>query len=151
MLILTNGKIKGIVQTKFIGRTIQYMQFKYNGKRIIFVNVHMSPEGNPGKRIKVAKKLLKFVNKFKKDIYIIAGDFNTKPNEIIYKMMLKDGYKSVVKEFMGKEQLTYPSDNPDRCLDYIWVKGKVIIKNVELTKESNATDHVGIKAVLDIK
>ena len=37
MLTILNKKIKGTIQTKFIGRILQYTEFEYNKKQILFL------------------------------------------------------------------------------------------------------------------
>ena len=65
--------------------------------------------------------------------------------------MKKNNFKSVIKETFDKELNTFPSKYPNRCLDYIWVKGtNYKILKAKLFGNFKATDHKGIKLVLDI-
>ena len=45
-----------------------------------------------------------------------------------------------------------PSNNPIKCIDYIWIKGDNIkVVEANIFGNSKATDHKGIKVSLDIK
>jgi endonuclease/exonuclease/phosphatase family metal-dependent hydrolase len=55
-------------------------------------------------------------------------------------------------EIKKKELFTFPSKKPRQCIDYVWVKGKNIeIKNYEVFGDKTHTDHLGIKASIDIQ
>ena len=150
IMTILNKKIKGIVKTKWIGRTLQYTEFKYNNRDVIFVNIHLSPQPSQKEKIlKEIKKIYKFTKN--KEIQILAGDFNCKPTGPVYKFLKKKGFISVVKEIYGHEIKTWPSKKPIKCIDYIWIKGKHIkIKTAEVFKNPKASDHHGIKATFDI-
>lgn len=150
MLTVINDKIQCIIKLKYIkNRTIQYTTFKYNKKNVIFVNVHLSPgENKTEKRLIEIKEILNFINDY--DVVILAGDFNDKIDSNIYSYLTQNNYKSAVKSFVGEELNTFPSEEPVKCLDYVWVKGDVDIKNAVIFGSANASDHKGIKVTLDI-
>ena len=151
MITILNKKIKGVVESKYIGkRNIQYIDFVYNEKPIRFVNVHLPPGDSEKKeRYNEVKEIVRFCEE--KDNVIIAGDFNEKPDEEFYKYLKKVGYKSSSYEGVGEELNTFPSDNPEKCIDYIWYKGEnVKIDSVYTFGNSSATDHKGIKAIFNI-
>ena len=51
----------------------------------------------------------------------------------------------------GEELNTFPSNNPEKCIDYIWFKGENIkIDSAYTFGSSDATDHKGIKAIFNI-
>ena len=82
---------------------------------------------------------------------ILSGDFNGKPDEDFYKYMKKVGYKSACYENCGEELHTFPSDKPEKCIDYVWFKGKNIkLESAYTFGSSDATDHKGIKAIFNI-
>ena len=127
MLTIINDKIKGVVKSKFIGKTLQYTEFEYNNRNVIFINIHLSSEKRKKKRMKEIKEIYDFVKD--KDISILAGDFNTTPSGEVCKFLKKKGYKSVMENIYGKDLNTFPSKKPTRCIDYIWVKGE----NIDIT------------------
>jgi len=152
MITILNKKINySKVSSKYIGcRRIQYSIFKYNNKEVLFVNVHLIPgkEKKIKERIREIKKLVKFCKKYKN--VILAGDFNDVPNGKIYKYLIKKKYKNVMSELHGNNVNTFPSNNPIECVDFIWVKGDICIKDAEIFGDEKASDHFGIRATLDI-
>ena len=149
MLTILSKKIKGVVKSKFVGRTLQYTEFKYNNRDIIFMNIHLSPEAKHKKRFEEIKKIHDFIKH--KDICILAGDFNEKPDGPVYKFLKENGYKSVIKEVYGEEKNTFPCIKPIKCIDYIWIKGdRIKIIEANIFGNHKATDHKGIKTILEI-
>ena len=152
MITVLNKKINySKVSSKYIGcRRIQYVEFKYNKKDLLFVNIHLIPgkEKKIKERMREIKKLVKFCKKYKN--VILAGDFNDTPNGKVYKYLIKKGYKNVVSEKFGHNINTFPSDKPIECVDFIWIKGDILIKDAEIFGDKNASDHLGIITSLDI-
>ena len=152
MMTIINKKINCVVKSKLIGsRMIQYSKFIFNSKNVIFVNIHLSPgENKQDKRLEEIKNIIEFTKE--NDIIILAGDFNETPCSNISNYLINSGFKSCVKEFVGEDLNTFPSDCPKKCIDYIWVKGEDMkIKNALLFGSQYATDHKGIKVQLEIK
>ena len=86
-------------------------------------------------------------------LYLISAPdlVNSSPTSKIYKYLTKKHFKSVIKETYGKEIRTWPAENPETCIDYIWVRGKdVEICSAEVFGKNTETDHKGIKCCLDI-
>jgi len=153
MITILNKKIKGVVESKYIGkRNIQYIDFIYNEKPIRFVNVHLPPGDKSAditERYREIEEIVKFCKE--KENVILAGDFNDKPSEDFYKYLKNSGYKSSCSEAVGEELNTFPSNNPEKCIDYIWFKGENIkIDSAYTFGSSDATDHKGIKAIFNI-
>ena len=151
MITIINKKINSIVKTKFIGRAIQYTEFEYNNRKIIVVNIHLNEGHNKMKRLNEITQIYDFIISKKKDVIILAGDFNSKPSSEVYKFLVNHGFKSTVKEKCKREIKTWPSKDPKKCIDYIWVKGdNVNIKSAKILKYPEASDHHAVKAVIDI-
>ena len=152
MITILNKKINSVVKSKLIGnRMIQYNKFIYNSKNIIFVNIHLSPgENKQDKRLKEIKEIVNFCSE--EDIIILAGDFNDTPDSNVATYLKNNDFKSCVSEFAGEDLCTFPSNNPIKCIDFVWVKGKnVEVKNALIFGSHKATDHKGIKVQLEIK
>ncbi len=153
MITIINKKILTTVKSKYIGkRLIQYSDFVFNNREIRFCNVHLSPGNKQAKsdlRYLETKELVKMCKSYEN--VILAGDFNAKPNKKFYKYLKKHGYKSVQYECNTSNGKTFPSDNPTKCIDYIWIKGENIkAVSCKLFGDSKHTDHKGIKCTLDI-
>ena len=154
MMTLINKSLKPTINNETIGdgRIIQYSEFKFNTRDVLFVNIHLSYKKNDEKvKENEINKLLEFVKKKKKDIVILAGDFNCNPSSIVYKTLNENNYKSVMLEKHGKELNTFPSDKPIKCIDYIWIKGdKISVKDANVIGNENYTDHLGIETTITV-
>lgn len=152
LLTIVSNKINTVVQSKYIGnRVIQYFDFKYNNKDIRCINIHFPP-GNKEKdkirRLNHIKEIVTFCNS--KDNVIILGDFNDTRKSKMYKYLKKSGYKNAVYKAVGEELKTFPSNKPEKCIDFVMIKGDIKVKNASVFGSINASDHKGIKVTLDI-
>ena len=146
MLTLVNKKIPCNLKCKYVGRTIQYLDFKFNNKKIILVNVHLTPGQTNAKKDKRKKEIKEIVKFFQKNRNVIlCGDFNSLPNSSIIKYLKKSGYKNCCRKIHNKDLLTFPCENPKKCIDYFFIKGDIKIKKYELFGTPQETDHKGIK------
>jgi len=152
LLTIVNNKIDTVVQSKYIGnRVIQYFDFVYNNKNIRCVNIHLPPgdkEKDKERRLKDINEIVKFCNN--KDNVIIMGDFNDTRKSKMYKYLRKVGYKNAVYKAVGENLKTFPSNNPNKCIDFVMIKGNIKVKNASIFGSINASDHKGIKVTLDI-
>jgi endonuclease/exonuclease/phosphatase family metal-dependent hydrolase len=121
-----------------------------------FCSVHMSLDS--ASRVEACRKLAQIAKKgIKPDkLFFVAGDFNMVPNSVEMRV-LSESF-SVLSPFEIK---TFPSDNPDRTLDYILVyrggAGKSFLKKLEKGKlgiaswvqpEKVASDHRPVFVVI---
>lgn len=68
---------------------------------------------------------------------IIAGDFNAGPEDQSMKV-----FKEFCTPLSNPEQMTFPADNPDRCIDYIMTNSPDIKgENATVMFEPMASDH----------
>ena len=159
LVTITDKNIKEPTKMKHIGHfaMIQYKEFLYNNKNIFFANIHLNP-GDPNEKMVGTKKriieinnLLNFINEKKYSNIILAGDFNDTPDSEVYKILENAGFKSANKIINNKEINTFPSKNPIKCIDYIWVKGDNIkVKDFSCFGTEKESDHMGLKVSLDI-
>ena len=152
MLTLVNKK-SGKMRSKRIGRRIiQYIEMKMNGRDAIIVNIHLSPGKSKWEkehRLREIKEIYELVKN--KDISILMGDFNSKETDGVYKFLKKNGYKSCVKEKLKKHVKTFPTKEPEKCIDFIMYKGlNINVLEAEIFGTKEATDHKGIKVTLDV-
>tara|TARA_B110000971_G_scaffold221739_1_gene270279 strand:- start:2391 stop:3287 length:897 start_codon:yes stop_codon:yes gene_type:complete len=152
LLTIVSKRIKTTVKSKYIGsRVIQYFDFEYNKKNIRFVNIHLPPGNtsiNNEKRLDDIKEIVNFCKN--NNNVIIVGDFNDIPSSMSYKYMMENNYKSAVIDALGKEIKTFPSSNPNKCIDFVMIKGDISVTNAVIFGNVNASDHMGIKVELDI-
>lgn len=112
-------------------------------------SVHMSLDKDS--RIAACRQLAQIAKKAidKDKLFFIAGDFNLEPNSMEMRILAENF--AILSAYEIK---TFPSDNPDRTLDYIMVyrggAGKSFLKNLEKGKigvaswvqpEKMASDH----------
>jgi endonuclease/exonuclease/phosphatase family metal-dependent hydrolase len=95
---------------------------------------------------------------------VVVGDFNAKPQEPAYRVMLDAGFRSAFALANGAEPAaTWPSgiqapgmdtDGEPGCLDYIWVRGGITVEASSLAFDRPAiddatlypSDHLGLQA-----
>ena len=119
-----------------------------------FCSLHLSL--SPVSRTEACRKIAKYARKKSDKPFFIAGDFNLEPNSTEMSILAKDF--AVLSAFEVK---TFPSDKPDRTLDYIMVyrggEGKSLLKKLEKGKlgiaswvqpEKMASDHRPVFIVL---
>ncbi|HSG86131.1 MAG TPA: endonuclease/exonuclease/phosphatase family protein [Candidatus Limnocylindrales bacterium] len=97
---------------------------------------------------------------------VVVGDFNARPGEPAHARMLAAGFRSAHAEANGAEPpVTWPSglvapamdtDGAPGCLDYVWVRGSVVVESARTVFDRPATsdptlfpsDHLGVAATL---
>ena len=102
------------------------------------------------------------------DGIIVVGDFNAEPDEPTYALMQDAGFRSAYREANGSEpDVTWPSgllapamdtDGPPGCLDYIWLRGSIVVDSCRLVFDRPAvgdpglypSDHLGLSARLTV-
>jgi endonuclease/exonuclease/phosphatase family metal-dependent hydrolase len=95
---------------------------------------------------------------------VLVGDFNADPTEPAYEVMRDAGFRSAHLEANGGEPaVTWPSgiqapgmdvDGEPGCLDYIWVRGPIMVESCRLEFDRSAvddptlypSDHFGLSA-----
>lgn len=78
---------------------------------------------------------------------ILMGDFNMKPDNPLLVPIL-DRMQDASKQILG-EAFTFPSDKPDRKIDYIFVTSDIKISSASIPKIV-ASDHCPHTAILEI-
>ena len=146
-------RIKTNIKSKYIGRALQYCEFEFNGREIVFVNIHLTAGKQP-KKVEKRKKEINKIYDFIKDkaTCILAGDFNESPDGYVYHFLKEKGFVSTCSDKLNNEPFTFPSEKPLKCIDYIWTKGEnITIDKISHFGTENETDHKAIKTTLNIK
>ena len=102
------------------------------------------------------------------DGLVVVGDFNAEPVEPAYRRMGEAGFRSSFHEANGREpDVTWPSgleapatdaDGEPGCLDYVWVRGAIVVESCRLAFDRPAvgdpglfpSDHLGLSARLTV-
>ena len=92
MITIIGPRIKGVVRSKYVGRALQYIEFEFNKREAIFVNIHLTTGNKKEKRLREIQRIHNFVKQ--KDVVILGGDFNSKPDSNVYAFLKEKGYKS---------------------------------------------------------
>ena len=150
--IFINKKIKRIKNYKVALRKQNFAhveEFEKDEERYVFVNVHFSPDVNTVtgeiKRLEEVDSLLYYSKRQWGKNIIVAGDFNTRPSESVYEIMVKSGFRSCMVEKYGKEQYTFRTTNPIKTIDYVWIKGDdLYVKDIKLVGGIGDSDHYGL-------
>ncbi|MCF6241850.1 MAG: endonuclease/exonuclease/phosphatase family protein [Bacteroidales bacterium] len=115
------------------------------GDTIRFVNTHLDYTKNSKDRVNQIKNIIQL---FKNNDYptILAGDFNAVPESDEIKSLLKTWTSCSA----GKNNLTFPSDNPEKTIDYIFFKPQISweIINYKVICDKIASDHCAVFSVL---
>lgn len=111
-------------------RACQFCEISIDNKKIILANTHLCHISNKN-REKQIKKILKKMENFKGDIYLLCGDLNTTPNS--------KEIKKIDKSFISKNiESTYFNGD---ILNYIFIKSKLDLKIKPLIIPSKLSDH----------
>lgn len=150
----------------YLYRYFQTVEIQVGERKLKLINLHLEAFDRAAK-IDQAKLLLKRVGEEKPDL--VAGDFNTVPdgamkrsgfynptdryeNDPTFGIITKMPYQEVVQlgAYLSKEELwfTFPSERPDRRLDYIFYReGLTLIKSeVFPGPHPEVSDHLALRA-----
>ena len=138
------------------------------GSQLAFVVTHLHhlPAEAPARDEQAAALLAWLEGAPAHDAMIVVGDFNASPDEAASQRMCDGGFRSAYELANGADPaVTWPSglqapamdtDGDPSCLDYIWVRGAVVVEEARLFADRPAvgdptlypSDHLGIAARL---
>lgn len=137
------------------------------GVLVVVTHLHHKVEG-AAERTEQARQLLEWLADAPAAAHVVMGDFNADPGEPAADRMRAQGYRSAYAEANGNEPpVTWPSgiqapgmdkDGDPACLDYIWVRGAVMVKSARLEFDRAhpddptlyPSDHFGLSAHLEL-
>jgi endonuclease/exonuclease/phosphatase family metal-dependent hydrolase len=116
------------------------------GRRLRVVVTHLHHlEGPAGARVRLAQvpRLLEAVAG--RPATVLMGDLNAEPGSAEVALLRRAGLTDAFTAGGGgpADELTWPSDRPDRRIDYIWLSGDLAATGFVATT-STASDHRGI-------
>jgi endonuclease/exonuclease/phosphatase family metal-dependent hydrolase len=127
-----------------------------DGASLVFAVTHLHHEvADVAERDRQAEALLGWVDgAAAADGQVVVGDFNANPGEPAYARMGAAGFRSAHLEANGSEPaVTWPSglqapamdtDGEPGCLDYIWVRGTIVVEGCRLAFDRPAVDDPGL-------
>ena len=151
----------------YLYRYFQTVEIQVGDRTVKLMNLHLEAFDTEAK-VEQAKHLVKRVNEEKPDF--VGGDFNMVPdgamkrsgfnnpqdryeNDKTFSVVQKMNYKEVVElaSYVQKEDtwFTFPSERPDRRLDYIFYKDGWTLMQSEVFNgpHPEVSDHLPIKAM----
>ncbi len=140
--MITNREQRGLLQT-----VVDFL-----GHEILFMATHLDSNGDDSERVASVDQIKSEIKKYPEMPVIICGDFNdTTMSQTILNM--KEDYSDTWEQVGEGMGLTFPSDFPEKRIDYIFYSNKnETIKNTYLEPvqisvlRSGASDHLPVIA-----
>lgn len=150
----------------YLHRYVQSVEVEVTGAKFKLLNLHLEAFDIKNREEQI-EFLIKLINNLRPDL--VAGDFNmvpksaTKKNKFLdlddyendksFEWMEKSGLIEVIPDEIysleEKKYFTYPSNNPDRRLDYIYYNPKIKMMKAEVLS-SQVSDHLPVRAFFQI-
>ncbi len=125
-----------------IGRNLQFVQFRRNGKQFTVVNLHglWSGKGKTDspERMEQSRKIRVFLQSVS-GATILCGDFNLLPDTQSLNL-LEQEMRNLVKEYRATSTRSQFYKKPDKFADYILVSPEVIVDDFKVLEEV-VSDH----------
>lgn len=116
-------------------------------KKIVICCTHLSLTSED--RLSSVEIINKATKKFKKPV-ILAGDLNAEPESEVLKSLGKDW-----KVLNNQQDLTFPSDKPNKCIDFILIRNeqsnRINVLESKVEVENLASDHRPVWVRLSLK
>ncbi len=137
--ILSKEKPISVKKVPLPGREEARMLLIVELEEYYFGNTHFSLNAEDRLRsVEIIRNEVERLNPGKP--FFLAGDMNAKPDSEEQKV-LTESFRPLV----SSEQYTFPADNPDRCIDYIYgyngVEGWSLLTGRGVVAEKVASDH----------
>ncbi len=114
-----------------------------DGKKVLLASTHLDAQRNDSNRIVQMREVTDILSKQPYPV-IVAGDMNASAGGPVINQL--DAHFSRTCNDCAP---TIPVINPRRCIDFIaFTKGKFTVLSHEVIKETYASDHLPVKAVL---
>lgn len=129
-------------------RSIVYAQvIAGKNKKLLFAGTHLCHQFLPNKMAQVQKiDEIMLENKLPA---VICGDFNFSPGEEPYNHLLQSWTDAAV--VFGDPQYSFPADDPEIRIDYIWMNKETNWKVKEVkVLEHDFSDHRPVLAILEL-
>jgi endonuclease/exonuclease/phosphatase family metal-dependent hydrolase len=130
-----------------IGKNLQYLEIFLTDKKVTILNLHGLWNGQ-GKtdtdaRLDQSQKIIEFVKSLAGD-FILAGDFNLRPDTQSLKMLEKElGMKNLIEEHRISSTRTSLYPKAEKFADYILLTPGLEVKNFQVLPEE-VSDHAAL-------
>ncbi|MEN7549871.1 endonuclease/exonuclease/phosphatase family protein [Rapidithrix thailandica] len=134
----------------YIDRLAQVCTVQLNGEEVIVMNIHLEAFDQETRR-RQSKYVLDLYKKYQDKPVLLVGDFNSDPhqseNPTITLFLQEAGLKSAVPVEASKNLnlCTYPSDNPNEHIDFIFYNQYIQALDWKVLKGTHtASDHLPV-------
>ncbi|MGJ1204120.1 endonuclease/exonuclease/phosphatase family protein [Sphingobacterium lactis] len=137
----------------YLNRLAQICTLKVGNQQVMVINVHLEAFDRDTRQIHSESVLKLFQDYSQKFPTIIVGDFNSDPNEdkSTIRTFFDQGIASAAVQG-DKNLFTYPADNPDVRIDYIFYSPHFELLESKVVKEvGDISDHLPVFAKLKLK
>lgn len=132
-------------------RGILELLLNVKGRDVVFMNTHIDSRPDDAERWLNVGEIEALTQKRGDKPMILCGDFNNQPKGRVYERLSKTFQDSWVNGGVG-EGFSFPADNPNRRIDYIWFTGTNAVKPLKAwLPQSVASDHLPLAAEFEIK
>ncbi len=83
------------------------------------------------------------------DYTLILGDLNATPDKLAMEIFANAGYVDLIVGLGLPNSLTFPSTEPNRQIDYIWITSELAASGIEVI-QTRASDHLPIVATITL-
>jgi len=156
----------------YLFRYTQQVSIKFGENSYTVMNNHLEAYDKDTRRMQ-AQELSDNVKNFESNLTIVGGDMNTVPQEALLKTGFPDGTGddytddstlSILRGISGLKEVipiedyyknesayfTFPSDKPNRRLDYLFVPTNAVIKTASVIQAGDMSDHLPVRAELEL-
>ena len=115
--------------------------------RLVVVGVHLY--ATPEERYAQASRLIEVLSDERSPV-VLAGDFNSTPDSDVIRLLEAEGGWERPRKF--GERLTFPSDVPDREIDFIMFRpaDRFVVREHRVVAETEASDHRPVLLELEL-
>lgn len=128
---------------RYESRCILKTEYDFSGKKLTVLNTHFGL--GEGEDVNAVDTVLSLVEKIETPV-VVMGDFNKTPDDFQIKRL-----SSVLVDahlHLGRDELTFPSNDPTIRIDYIFVRGAKIVSADTVKKV--VSDHYAITAEIEL-
>lgn len=124
-------------------RCVLRAEFNIEGKRLTVLDCHFGL--NIAEQENAVKTVCDIVDSCDNDV-VFMGDFNVKPDNEILKPIY-DRFRDTADKLDCENKFTFPSEKPDRKIDYIMVRGNIEVVSATIYPDV-VSDHLPVAVVV---
>ncbi|MCU7494110.1 MAG: hypothetical protein HF314_07450 [Ignavibacteria bacterium] len=141
--MLREGEQRGLLQTIV----------EVNGEKMVFLATHTGDKNTEAEKLVNAEEMKTILKSYRGMPVILCGDFNDRPEKSTMHDSLTTYFVDVWQYLHKDEGYSFPSDKPDRRIDYIYLSKDALkkLKPVSITVlKSEASDHLPLIAEFEL-